>query len=64
VSPARNPAVVNASATGSQAPQFVYVVFQTREWDGTGEIRITTTVWRVHVAAHVQAENGTLPHST
>jgi len=63
VTPPRNPAVVNASATESTTPQFLYVVFQTREFDGA-EIRVTTTVWRVHVQARVQAENGTLPHST
>jgi beta-lactamase regulating signal transducer with metallopeptidase domain len=60
----RNPAVVNASATESRAPQFVYFVFQTREWDGAGEIKVITTVWRVQVPSQVQGENGTLPHST
>jgi beta-lactamase regulating signal transducer with metallopeptidase domain len=59
-----NPVVVNASATESQTPQFVYFVFQTREFDGMGEMRVTTTVWRVHVPAQAQADKGTLPHST
>ncbi|HEY4054117.1 MAG TPA: M56 family metallopeptidase [Terriglobales bacterium] len=58
------PAVVNASATESQVPQFVYFVVQTREWDEAGEIKVITTVWRVHIPSHVQGENGTLPHST
>jgi bla regulator protein blaR1 len=59
-----DPAVINASATESQTPQFVYFVFQTREYDGMGEMRVTTTVWRVQVPAQAQADNGTLPHST
>jgi beta-lactamase regulating signal transducer with metallopeptidase domain len=59
-----HPAVVNASATESQLPQFVYFVVQTREWDEAGEIKVITTLWRVHIPSHVQDENGTLPHST
>jgi beta-lactamase regulating signal transducer with metallopeptidase domain len=59
-----NPAVVNASAKESQTPQFVYFVVQTREYDGAGNMKVTTTVWRVPVPAHVQADKGTLPHST
>jgi hypothetical protein len=59
-----NPVVVNASAKESLTPQFVYFVVQTREYDGTGEMKVTTTVWRVPVPAHVKADKGTLPHST
>jgi hypothetical protein len=59
-----HPAVINASATQRQTPKFVYFVFQTREYDGMGEIRVTTTVWRVHVPSQAQAGNGTLPNST
>jgi bla regulator protein blaR1 len=60
----QHPAVINASATESRAPRFVYFVFQTREYNGSGEMRVTTTVWRVQVPAQAMNGNGTLPNST
>jgi hypothetical protein len=60
----QHPAVINARATESRTPQFVYFVVQTREYDGTGEMRVTTTVWRVQVPGQAMNGNGTLPNST
>lgn len=57
---------VNASATQQASPQFMFVVFQTRECDGAGTVTVTTTVWRMKVAnnAQPQSEVVVLPNST
>jgi|SRR5438874_945256 len=57
---------INASASQQASPQFMLVVFQTREYDGSGIVTVTTTVWRMRVGnkAHMRSEVVALPHST
>ena len=55
---------VNASAT-QEAPRFMFVVLQTREYDGT-TMTVTTTVWRMKVGKNApgQPTPSAIPHST
>lgn len=61
----RPPHVVNASARTAQG-EFMYVVMQTRDYDGSGMVRVTTSVWRVLLFTPTPAstENAAPPHST
>lgn len=52
---------VNASTT-QEPPRFMFVVLQTREYDGT-TMTVTTTVWRMKVGKNVADQLG-MPHST
>jgi beta-lactamase regulating signal transducer with metallopeptidase domain len=60
------PKAVNAGASHQASPQFMLVVFQTREYDGSGIVTVTTTVWRMRVGnkAQMRSEVASLPHST
>jgi beta-lactamase regulating signal transducer with metallopeptidase domain len=57
---------VNTSATQQASPQFMFVVFQTREYDGSGIVTVTTTVWRMRVGnkAQMRSEVAAFRHST
>ena len=57
--PFRAPFVVNAGASDHAANQFVFVIFQTRQYDGSGAMVVTTTVWRLRVTgpAHARASS-------
>jgi len=59
--PGANP--VNARETQQTSPQFMFVVFQTREYDGSGILTVTTTVWRMRVGNSLP-ELLPVPHST
>lgn len=63
---ARRASVVNASAKYPTADQFMYVVMETRDYDDSGIVRVTTSVWRLRLAvpAPMRAESATPPHST
>lgn len=59
------PLAVNASAVPQTSTHFMLVVFQTRQYDGSGTVTVTTTVWRVRVGSGAQAAGmAPLPHST
>jgi beta-lactamase regulating signal transducer with metallopeptidase domain len=66
--PARDLQVLNASvkqpSPTQPAAQFMYVVFQTREFDSAGGMRVTTMVWRVPIKNASPAPDGVRPHST
>jgi Zn-dependent protease with chaperone function len=47
--PASAPRFVNARAAADAQPQVVFVVFQTRQYDGSGGVIVTTTVWKFKV---------------
>lgn len=57
---------VNAALRNSERGEFMYVVMQTRDYDGAGMVRVTTSVWRVllFTPTPVRMENATPPHST
>ena len=61
----RAPAV-NAALTNPERAEFMYVVMQTRDYDGAGGIRVTMSVWRVLLAspAPMRVQSATPPHST
>lgn len=55
--------VINAAATETESPQVMYLIFQSREYDGAGGVRVTTSVWRVRLVS-THAGTGAVPHST
>jgi beta-lactamase regulating signal transducer with metallopeptidase domain len=54
---------VNASTTETTSPQFMFVVFQTRAYDPSGIVTVTTTVWRMRMDSNLP-QLAPLPHST
>ena len=56
---------VNASDRTSHG-EFMYVVMQTRDYDSSGMVKVTTSVWRVRLTTLLptRAESATPPHST
>lgn len=63
--PARHAPVVNASAKESGRSEFMYVVMQTRDYDGSGMVRVTTSVWRVRLTSGPTRDGiSAPPHST
>ena len=61
-----SPAVVNAALRSEAAPRFVYLVTQTEQYDGFGNVTVTTSVWRVRMAkpAPTQVQAPVFPHQT
>jgi beta-lactamase regulating signal transducer with metallopeptidase domain len=66
--PLHIPSVINAAGKGPASPeyppQYMYVVFQTRDYDAAGTLRITTSVWKVRLTTTVSAEIAPAPQST
>jgi beta-lactamase regulating signal transducer with metallopeptidase domain len=62
----RAPAVVNAAMNADAAPSFIYLVTQTEQYDSSGNVTVTTSVWRIRVIkpAPAQAANPLFPHQT
>ena len=60
------PAVVVNAANRHTPSEFMYVVMQTRDYDSSGMVKVTTSVWRVRLTTLVptRAESATPPHST
>lgn len=60
------PAVVNAAMRTDATAHFVYIVTQTEQYDGFGNVTITTSVWRIRVKkpAPAQVQGLVLPHQT
>lgn len=57
---------INAAAKDTVRREFMYVVMQTRDYDGSGMVKVTTSIWRVQLTtfAPVRGENSPPPHST
>ena len=62
----RSPAVVNAAIRGNAVPSFVYVVTQFEQIDRSGNVTVTTAVWRIRVLkpAPAPAQSTVVPHQT
>jgi beta-lactamase regulating signal transducer with metallopeptidase domain len=60
----RPPAVVNAAMSDEGVPSFIYLVTQTEQYDASGNVTVTTAVWRIRVMKPVQAASPVLPQQT
>ena len=61
--PPRAPMVVNARAVANAQPRVVFVIFQTREYDGSGGMVVTTSVWQFRVATPARAQSAAVRNS-
>jgi len=63
---APSPAVVNASMSADAAPRFVYLVTQTEQYDGFGNMTVTTSVWRIRMVmpSPAQVRTPVFPNQT
>jgi hypothetical protein len=56
---------VNASAVQPKPVPVMLVIFQTRQYDSSGMVTVTTTVWRMKMGSHAPVADAVpLPHST
>ncbi|HTM38540.1 MAG TPA: M56 family metallopeptidase [Terriglobales bacterium] len=62
----QSPVVVNAAMSADQTPRFVYLVTQTEQYDGFGNVTVMTSVWRVRVTkpAPNKVQAPVFPHQT
>jgi hypothetical protein len=60
------PTIVNAAARTDATPRFVYLLTQTEQYDGLGNVTVTTAVWRIRVTrpAAMQVQVPVLPNKT
>ena len=58
--------VVNAAIGQDAAPMFIYLISQTEQYDGFGNVTVTTSVWRIRVMnpAPAQVQAPVFSHQT